>query len=293
MQTPWPRQKHPPCARARIVRGIRKLKNLRGWRRLVNIMVPETSSGEFCVRNQGVYFAGNLASYIDRNVYLYGGYEDELIDQFLALLPPSRRRTVLDVGANVGTHSVRFARYFGKVHSFEPNSNVWISFERNMALNCYSNVVLHRLGLADRDAELTLQAIDKPNHGLGTFSDAQRYDLPLKPICSAKICAGDSYLKSVSIDPVDAIKIDVQGFEAEVVKGLMSTLASQKPFVWLEVSESTFGRLQKVSCLSAIFPFKNSVYRFTRHAAGVFHKLRLLPADGALNPGDYVVAPDP
>ena len=94
-------------------------------------------------------FAGDLGSYLDRQVYLFGGYESAQIRCFLSRIPAGRHRTILDVGANAGTHSLAFARVFETVLAFEPNPMLWPQFEQNMVLNGLTNVRLHKLGLAD------------------------------------------------------------------------------------------------------------------------------------------------
>jgi FkbM family methyltransferase len=151
-----------------------------------------------------------LGSFVDRNVYLFGGLDEQEIELFLSLVLSERRDIILDVGANVGTHSLRFCRAFRHVHSLEPNPRIWAQFERNIALNQLSNVTLHRVGLGDRDAQLPFYMIQKPNLGLGTFSNLEQYDMPLIEAGSAPLVRGADYLAAHGIGPVDAIKIDVK-----------------------------------------------------------------------------------
>ena len=104
-------------------------------------------------------------------MYLYGGYEEPQIRSFVNEL--SRRRVILDVGANVGTHSLAFAQAFDTVHSFEPNSSVWSKFERNLDLNGFENVQLHKVGLGDQSGHFPFYNINNDNDGLGTFLEFQ------------------------------------------------------------------------------------------------------------------------
>ena len=143
---------HPGCRRARVARSLRALAGLKGWQRLVNWLVPVQCAGHFRVENDRRLFEGDLKSFVDRNVYLFGGYEKERIERFLSWVPSARRRTVLDIGANAGTHSLVFAGVFAEVHAFEPNPSLWSQFERNMALNRIVNVTLHRMGLGNEDS---------------------------------------------------------------------------------------------------------------------------------------------
>ncbi len=140
-----------PMVRARIARALRDLVALRGWQLLVNRLVPDHSAS-FTIRNGDTVFAGDIGSFIDRQVYLFGGYESAQIRCFLCHIPAERHGTILDVGANAGTHSLVFARIFETVHAFEPNPMLWPQFERNMVLNGLTNVRLNKLALADRNS---------------------------------------------------------------------------------------------------------------------------------------------
>jgi len=226
-------------------------------------------------------------------MYLFGEYERGSIRDFISKIRGDRRGTVLDVGANVGTHSLAFARHFRQVHAFEPNPNLWEHFERNIALNNLRNLQLHKVGLGDGNAELPFYLTDRKNYGLGTFSRIEQYDLPLKEVGRLTVVSGDGYIKSAHIGPIDAIKIDVQGFELEVVRGLADVLEKDRPFVWLEVSADTIATVQSTESLRELFPFQSDLFRFEQHRiGGIFHSMRLRPASpGRLDPGDYLIAP--
>lgn len=103
---------------------MRILRHIPGWRRVVDLLASPTHS-EFAVENRGAWFAGNLSSFIDREIYLFGRYEDRQIAHFLVAIPEDRRGVILDIGANTGNHSVAFAQVFKTVHAFEPNPLLW------------------------------------------------------------------------------------------------------------------------------------------------------------------------
>ncbi len=285
-------QLHPSIC-ARIARALRPLRVLPGWERVAATLVPTDAAGRFAVVNSTGLFAGDLSSFIDRRMYLFGEYEQGSISKFISKIPDNRRGTILDIGANVGTHSLAFAQHFGQVHAFEPNPSLWEHFERNIALNNLHNVQLHKVGLGDSDAELPFYLIDKKNYGLGTFSPIEQYDLPLKEVGRMTVVTGDGYIKSAHFGPVDAIKIDVQGFELEVVRGLADILEKDLPFVWLEVSADAMATVQSSESLRGLFPFQSDLFRFEQHrSGGIFQSIRLRPASpGRLDPGDYLIAP--
>lgn len=291
---PGTQEFHPSSRRARLVRSLRWLRNTRGWERASALLAPPSLEGAFVVRNATGLFAGNLSSFVDRRMYLFGGYEEQFLNTFLAFMPAGRRGVILDVGANAGTHSLAFSSFFAQVHAFEPNPALWSGFTRNMAINNLENVRLHKIGLGDQSTELPFYSIEKSNFGLGTCSPVEQYDLPLKEIATVQVARGDDYLLEQGIGPIDAIKIDVQGFEPEVVRGLKGVMACDRPFVWVEVGGGTRTQVDTATSLQKLIPFASKVYKFSQETRGLNHTLRLrLCAEGAaLEMGDYVVAPE-
>ncbi len=274
--------------RARIARALRNLAAFRGWKRLIDSVVPDHGA-PFTIRDGDTMYAGDIGSYIDRQVYLFGGYESALIRCFLSCIPPQRHGTILDVGANAGTHALAFARVFKTVHSFEPNPMLWSQFERNILLNGVTNVRLHKLGLADRDSELMLHLIDKPNYGLGTFSVVEQYDLPLRPVATCPVRHAGNYIAEIGTGPVDAVKIDVQGFEPEVLRGLADVLKRDKPVVWCEIGAGTLETIASTSELSKLVPFAFRCFRFASKSSWGRSSVRLVECSGDLLSGDYVL----
>ena len=280
-----------PMFRARIARALRDLAALRGWQFLVNRWVPDHSAS-FTIRNGDTVFAGNIGSFIDRQVYLFGGYESGQIRCFLSRIPAGRHRTILDIGANAGTHSLAFARVFDTVHAFEPNPMLWPQFERNMVLNGFTNVCFHKLGLADRDAELTLHLIDKPNYGLGTFSTVEQYDLPLRPVATCPVRHAGNYLAGIGAGPVDAVKIDVQGFEPEVLRGLADILKRDRPVIWCEIGAGTLAKIATTGELSKLLPFEFRCFQIASSSDWTGNSVGLRERSGDLPSGDYVLIPE-
>ena len=66
--------------------------------------------------------------YIAIQINIYGRYENELLECLSGLLSKAavdKRRICLDVGANIGNHSLYFSHYFDRVISFEPNKKIF------------------------------------------------------------------------------------------------------------------------------------------------------------------------
>lgn len=290
MTSTTPSELHP-SGRARLVRALRGLSHVRGWRRAAAKLAGQ--SGRFRVQNDGVWLEGELGSQIERQSYLHGGYERDEISLFLERVPADRRGTILDIGANVGTHSLRFARVFDHVLSFEPNPLVIDRLRRNVALNGASNIAVHQVGLSDVKGELELFAPDSGNQGLGTFLTAEQYDRPLQSIAKAPIEVGDDFIAAHAPGRIDAIKCDVQGFELQVFRGLRQTVERDRPILWIELGSGAHTAAEEIAALLPLLPGPARYYRFGAQRGGALTHAALTeqPAD-ALTAGDYLIIPD-
>ncbi len=197
--------------------------------------------------------------------------------------------TILDVGANVGNHSMFFAQAFEKVVAFEPFPKLWSSFERNVALNDAKHVDLHKVALSDEAGELPLYGIDGDNGGLGTLSRIEQYDQPLHSLAVVRVEVLDEYLPELS---PDAIKIDVQGFEPHVLRGMTNILARSRPVVWVEFAAGTLAQISRRKDVEALFPYPIDILRFQNVVGLLSHSVELVPhTSDAIIEADYIILP--
>ena len=163
---------------------------------------------------------------------LAGRYEAEELDLMRPLLRPGQ--TIIDVGANVGYTARFFAQAVGRtgaVHAFEPNPVIYPLLIQNVA--SLEQVSVYNLGLSSSNDELPLFLAGN-NHGVACFSEkypathlAYREDEPMRTV-NAKVVIGDDFLKRKGIDHVDVIKIDVEGWELNVLSGLAQTISASR-----------------------------------------------------------------
>jgi tRNA G46 methylase TrmB len=110
---------------------------------------PDTSeSEEFIVPFFGARYRGNFDTFIDWSVYYYGAYSLEELRLIEDFLEPVSDPIFLDVGANVGHHTLFAALKCRLVLSFEPFRNVARKIEQKIDDNNLTNVTLCRFGLA-------------------------------------------------------------------------------------------------------------------------------------------------
>jgi len=133
---------------------------------------------------------------------------------------------VADIGANIGLYTYLLARCAGDrgfVYAFEPDPALFASLETNCRTNRIANVRLHNVALGARDDTLMLtrarfnsgdNRLSRPEGSLASGG----ISVPVRPL--------DALLEG---RPLDFIKIDVQGWELEVFKGMGSQLTGSRP----------------------------------------------------------------
>lgn len=146
-------------------------------------------------------------------------YQSQHIQQSLQLC--AQRRTALDVGGHVGFWSYYLSLAFERVHAFEPNELFAQCFERNVRAR---SVTLHRVALGEAERKIELE-VDPANTGATHVRPGVEGAIPMRRLDDFKL------------DEVDFIKIDVEGFERQVLEGGRETLARCRPVVIVEQKE--------------------------------------------------------
>lgn len=141
----------------------------------------------------------------------------------------------IDVGANIGVYSLLAADRIrkGKIYSFEVDKHALSSFYKNIALNGLSNIVRVEEKLVSNKNGNEYYVEEKQ----GETNHIQRV-LENHPGRKVKSISLDRYLDNIHIDKVDIIKIDVEGAEFKVLKGLKNYLKRNKiKIIILEINK--------------------------------------------------------
>jgi FkbM family methyltransferase len=133
----------------------------------------------------------------------------------------------IDVGGNIGLHTVRFAKLFAHVHSFEPTNVNFECLQKNT--ETLDNVILHQLGLGDKMDTLIIQLPADANN-CGNFSIVDFKDNTEQTVDET---IEIRTLDSLELTP-DLIKIDVQGFDYNVLVGATKTITLHHPVIIIE-----------------------------------------------------------
>lgn len=275
----------------RLIRQLRLFSPVRGWKRMVRDLTGPEKFTEEAVVTIGAYgkkMIAHLDSYIEWNIYHFGGYEQKRINHFRNFVKGDG--VLLDIGANVGNHSIALSDRFKDIYSFEPNPLIFERLVKNLELNGLDNIHAVNSGLGNRQGSLKFYqpGPGEPNKGLGTFEKGEASPKSIEMELPVQI--GDDFVEqNLPGERVAAIKIDVQGFEPYVMNGLRKTIERHKPVIWFEVSDSTRRNL-------AAFPFPDTATVRKFHA---FRKLGVIATE-ELRPsgleeisrvnGDYLIS---
>ena len=154
-----------------------------------------------------------------------------------------KKDVVIDVGANIGTYSLFFSAHFGNVYSFEPNPIVFKILVKNMKINNMRNLYAFNLGISD-SSHTEIFIAKRYSHGTGTFKpDRQQliansgefYHKNLVEVITI-----DEFAKNRKLTRIDFMKIDTEGYEPSVFRGMRSVMCAFKPIILFELHGKTF-----------------------------------------------------
>ena len=128
---------------------------------------------------------------------------------------------IFDVGANIGDWALMATSIFpaAKIHSFEVlESTATILKQRTEAR---SNIITNNFGLSDKEGDVDLKCFS--GHNVLTSMVDIPHDIP-STMTTGHVTTGDSYIDIHDIDHIDFVKIDVEGVEGQVLKGLEAAI---------------------------------------------------------------------
>ena len=167
---------------------------------------------------------------IGRHVVSKGRYEREVLDCLEADLFKflQRRDIALDIGANIGNHSVFFADHFSRVMSFEPNPKTFQLLNINSTLR--QNIVPFPIGCSSS------RHVSKAFFSNGNLGDASLHNSPGADQADFQLDRLDDLITEQEHARIDFIKLDIEGHELDALCGATRILA-HGPKVAFEVQD--------------------------------------------------------
>ncbi|GAI95360.1 unnamed protein product, partial [marine sediment metagenome] len=167
-----------------------------------------------------LYQYHKILGHLDREMYF--------INKFT-----NKNRTAIDAGANTGMYTVYLTKYFNNVYSFEPVP----SLADDLAASKIKNNFVYNIGLAEENSKRELKIpydniTGEPLYAWAYFNVEHIERSFLK---KESIIVGCRTLDSYHFNDVDFIKIDVEGYELNVLIGAKDTINKDKPVLLIEV----------------------------------------------------------
>ena len=200
----------------------------RALRRTDDVLRRSSGCDALRERVDGVHYELRTRDVIDFNLLYEGRHDGAISDLIKSRLPAGG--TLWDVGANVGAISLPIAAASPsvRVEAFEPSPPVRARLGANLALNprLSSRVHVHACALSDRSGETNFYVSSETgNSGVGgLFAAGNRALTPT----TVAVKRADDLIKAGEVLAPDVVKIDVEGFELEVLQGMEGTLTRAK-----------------------------------------------------------------
>ena len=148
---------------------------------------------------------------------------------------------IFDIGANTGLYSLSSASIHdqARIFSFEPNPVNLNRLRYNIQLNPFTNLEVAPFAVGDQSTEIEFHVLkdDKLSDTSSAVKDfshsSYRGEKEWKSI-KVKQVTIDEYVKDQSLDRLDLLKIDVEGYEINVIEGGMESFKRFKPIIMLE-----------------------------------------------------------
>jgi FkbM family methyltransferase len=174
-------------------------------------------------------FCMSPRSHLFRRIARNGTYEPLLAQRCLAALKPEL--DVIDVGANIGFYSVLLSRHLasGRLVAVEPTPAAQRRLRRNLELNgVVGKVIVFEGAATDAPGMVTINSVE----GAEEYSSIHNVDQS----CEVPATTIDLLTRELTLRP-GLIKIDVEGFEEQVLKGATDTLRTWRPIIVSELSD--------------------------------------------------------
>ncbi len=257
--------------RSRYFSGL--LSNLNTFSHIKKFGIDNQFIRTWDIFDTNIYISVDIDSYIDQQIIFNKNYIENI--NFHLLKNVQANSLYLDIGANVGTTTIPVALLHPNVivHSFEPNPTINIKLKQHIKMNAVKNVTVFDFGMSDKSSKskFYFSSVKKGNHG--TSSLRRNSDISSPAELDIQLRTVDEQYQDSSI-PISLIKIDVQGFEMEVLEGAQHTIERFKPVIIFEQEDQyqVDPEIQKshlcnfFSCLGyAVFEIDKYDYRNLRN----------------------------
>ena len=179
--------------------------------------------------NEFVYFFNDT---IAKEINIHGIYEKEEIEVLSKLI--NFKDHVVDIGANIGNHSIAYSKISKKVYAFEAHPRTFEILKFN--INEYKNIKIYNIGISDKKGLLYFKKVNSTNIGGKRLSKIGSIKSQINKL--------DNIIK---LDKkIRLIKIDIEGHEYEALKGMKRLLKNNNSLILQEFCEDSISKRKKI-----------------------------------------------
>jgi FkbM family methyltransferase len=194
---------------------------------------------------QNIKMKLSVNDWVQQNIFLNGYYEKNETDYWLRRTQNST--TVIDIGANVGYYSLLASKNIkpqtGVVYAFEPISKTFKRLTENIHLNKINNIQYFNQAISDENSFIQIHVGNDENWGMSSINEHEHLSGVVEKVKSETL---DNFCKEHNIANIDLVKIDVEGAEFKVLKGMTAVIEKFKPEVLIEILDQHLNK-QNVS----------------------------------------------
>ncbi len=198
------------------------------------------------VRFMNAEFVMKPSNYIDRRMWVEHCYEKKQIEYLLEQTQKQGCDIFIDIGANFGLYSCMFGATgaFQAIHSFECDPRNLYHLYGHLRMNDLTDTVtVYPLALGDKEKEVTLQLASDKSTGhshIGINVDGYNsVTVQQKPLDGVLSLEGKKL----------ALKVDVEGYEEFVIRGMKKTLKKNKCLIQMEIIDNIQEKIEELGSL--------------------------------------------
>lgn len=228
-----------------IVSYISRLINFPGKERILRYLYSpdrkNRNSTSFQVKYDGDSLINiDTTSFIEWKIFFFGYYEPDVIKIFKKYI--KRGDFVVDVGANIGAHTLVFSKLAGDggVFAFEPHPQIADRLRKNLELNNISNVEVFETAVSDTAGRLSLYGINPNDSNKGKSSIYKEYVGSSAEIFDVEVNTLDNIAQNNGWKNISFIKIDTEGNDLRVILGAEKIISAFKPLILFEYSKEAW-----------------------------------------------------
>lgn len=204
------------------------------WYTIVSKIIPNNyqykqRSIRRCKRN-GIFYELDISDYLDHIIYFHLKVESK--KELFELI--RQDDIIIDIGSNNGSTLVEMGKLAnkGRAIGFEPVPALFERAKTNIALNNFKNIGIENLAVSDTQGVLFFELSSNNNSG-STYMSKNSIG-KMQEINAIRL---DDYVENKEMTKLDLIKIDVEGFEHNVIKGALNSLMKFSPKLYIELSD--------------------------------------------------------